>query len=146
MRVVKTSAGEARGSAVTAERSDRARIVIADDNEDLLQMLAWFLEGEGFEVHSALDGHEAVRLAEQHRPDVMILDLGMPGVDGYEAARTVRARPWGDATKLVAHSGYGRREDKHRALEAGFDVHLTKPVDPRELVRLIETFCDATPS
>lgn len=113
-------------------------IVIADDNDDLLQMLAWFLEGEGFEVHAATDGREALRLAQKHRPEVMILDLGMPDVDGYETAKQVRSAPWGDETKLVAHSGYGRRDDKRRALAAGFDVHLTKPVDPHELVEVIE--------
>ncbi len=113
-------------------------IVIADDNDDLLQMLAWFLEGEGFEVHAATDGREALRLAEVHRPEVMILDLGMPDVDGYEAARTVRSTAWGAGTRLVAHSGYGRSDDKRRALAAGFDVHLTKPVDPHELVHVIE--------
>jgi CheY-like chemotaxis protein len=140
-------ASTAHGAAPpTASAVVRARIVIADDNDDLLQMLAWFLEGEGFEVHAGVDGREAMRLAEIHRPDVMILDLGMPEIDGYETAKAVRSEPWGDDTKLVAHSGYGRREDEQRALAAGFDVHVTKPADPQALVDLIERLCSTRES
>ena len=146
MTAGRTYASAAHPAASRATSPSRACIVIADDNADLLQMLAWFLEGEGFEVHTAVNGREALELGESLRPAVMILDLGMPDVDGYEAAKRVRSASWGVDMKLVAHSGYGRREDKRRAHAAGFDVHLTKPIDPHDLVRLIEELQDARES
>jgi CheY-like chemotaxis protein len=120
------------------DRVASATIVVADDNADLLQMLAWILEAEGYEVHTANDGLAAVELAAEHRPSVMVLDLGMPKLDGYATARVVREQPWGESIWLVAHSGYGRREDKRRAMAAGFDIHLTKPIDPRSLTQLVD--------
>jgi CheY-like chemotaxis protein len=130
------------GSTPRARESARERrgglcIVLADDNDDLLQMTAWTLEWAGCTVHTATHGARALELADLHRPDVVILDLGMPKLDGYETARAIRARPWGAGVRLIAHSGYGQADDKRRALDAGFDLHLTKPIDPDSLIRAV---------
>jgi CheY-like chemotaxis protein/two-component sensor histidine kinase len=119
------------------------RIVVADDNEDVLDVLAWMLESQGHEVHVARDGLEAVEAAATYRPDVVLLDLGMPRLDGYGAAHRIRAQPWGRAMKLIAQSGYGQESDKRKAMAAGFDLHLTKPID---LERLNSALASLEPS
>jgi CheY-like chemotaxis protein len=88
-------------------------------------------------VHLARDGADALRAIESARPEVAVLDIGMPEMDGYEVARRVRASERGDALQLIALTGYGQDEDRRRALEAGFDAHLVKPVDPRQLLAVI---------
>ncbi len=109
------------------------KIVIADDNRDSADSMAMLLEAGGHEVHVAYDGAEAVAAVERVRPDVALLDIGMPKMNGHECARAIRCQPWAAATLLVALTGWGQEEDKKRALEAGFDRHLTKPVDPAAL-------------
>jgi signal transduction histidine kinase len=113
------------------------RVLVADDNVDSAESLAMMLAVMGHEVRAAHDGQAAVELAEEFRPDVMLLDIGMPRMNGYEAARTVRGRGWGRGVVLVALTGWGQDEDKRRADEAGFDHHLTKPVDPDALISLL---------
>jgi CheY-like chemotaxis protein len=115
----------------------RRRILVADDNEDSAESLAVMLRLMGSEVRTAHDGIRALEAAENFRPEVMVLDIGMPGMDGYEAARRVRGLPWGRAVVLIAVTGWGQAEDKRRAVEAGFDHHITKPVDAVELERLL---------
>jgi CheY-like chemotaxis protein len=88
-------------------------------------------------VHETEDGPAGIEATRVHRPDVAIVDIGLPGVDGYEVARRIRAGT-DHTTRLVALTGYGQPEDRRRALDAGFDAHLTKPVDPAELLSLIE--------
>ncbi|MBC7434564.1 MAG: response regulator, partial [Bdellovibrionales bacterium] len=88
-------------------------------------------------VHTAHDGAKAAELAMQLQPDVLILDIGMPGMTGYEVARHVRAQSWGNRALLIAATGWGQDEDRQRALQAGFDQHLTKPFDPSHLLQLI---------
>jgi CheY-like chemotaxis protein len=90
----------------------------------------------GHTVHLAFDGEQALQLAEALRPDVVLLDLGMPRLNGYEVCRRIRAEPWGAAMVLVAQTGWGRDDDRRRSREAGFDHHLTKPVDPAALQAL----------
>jgi PAS domain S-box-containing protein len=107
----------------------RARVMIVEDNLDAAESLQMLLELLGHEVRLAHDGAAALPLALEHRPDVMLVDIGLPGVDGYEVARRVRAEPSLAGTVLVAVTGYGRAEDKQRAQAAGFDLHLTKPVE-----------------
>lgn len=109
------------------------KIVIADDNHDSADSMSMLLEAGGHEVHVAYDGAEAVETAERTRPDVVLLDIGMPKMNGFECARAIRSRPWASVTLLIALTGWGQEEDKRRALEAGFDLHLTKPVDPATL-------------
>ncbi|MBC8067614.1 MAG: response regulator [Deltaproteobacteria bacterium] len=113
------------------------RILVADDNEDVLEMLSWVLANQGHEVQTARDGLEAVAAAESMRPHVAILDIGMPHLDGYGAARKIREQPWGASIKLIAQTGWGQPDDKRRASEAGFDLHLTKPIDMRRLAEAL---------
>jgi len=91
----------------------------------------------GHETHTAHDGVEAVQAAATFRPQVVLLDIGLPKMDGYEAARNIRQRPWGKTMLLVALTGWGQEEDRRRTREAGFDHHLTKPVDPADLEGLL---------
>jgi CheY-like chemotaxis protein len=116
----------------------KLRVLIADDNRDAADSLAMLLSMDGYEVRTVYGGCDAIRAAETFRPDVALLDIGMPKVDGYAAAKAIRRQRGGVDTCLVAITGWGQQEDKRRALEAGFVTHLTKPVDPnllRDLLR-----------
>ena len=112
------------------------RIAIAEDNPDVRETLGLLLAARGHVVLQAEDGLRAVELVLAEQPDVALLDIGLPGLDGYEVAARVRASA--PATRLVAVTGYGRAEDRQRALDAGFHAHLVKPVDLAELTRLLE--------
>jgi len=113
------------------------RILLADDNRDALDSLATLLECDGHEVFTATDGAEALERACECRPEIMLLDIGMPKLDGYEVARRVRAQPWGNATVLIALTGWGQDEDRRRSREVGFNSHLVKPLDPAMLSSLL---------
>jgi len=115
----------------------RTRILIADDNHDAAQSLAFMLEMDGHDVRIAHDGLQAVEIAEDFKPQLALLDIGMPRLDGYGAARELRSRDWARSLCLVALTGWGQEEDRRRAQQAGFDRHLVKPVDPDILNRLI---------
>jgi CheY-like chemotaxis protein len=106
-----------------------ARILVADDNRDAATSLATLLSLDGHDVRVANDGAQALAEAEAFRPDIALLDIGMPKRNGYEVARAIRAAPWGTSMLLVAVTGWGQSEDKRRAMEAGFDRHFTKPLD-----------------
>jgi len=114
-----------------------SRVLVVEDNTDAREMLAAMLTLAGHEVHAAATGEEGLRLAVERTPDIVISDIGLPGMDGYELARRLRAHAALRRTWLVALSGYGRREDKVRAAEAGFDHHLVKPVEPGALTELL---------
>lgn len=105
-------------------------VLVVDDNVDAAEMIGTALQLKGHQVHIAHDGFAAIDAARHHRPDVILLDIGLPGRDGYEVARMLRAEPQFANTKIVALTGYGQQEDQRRAKEAGMDQHLTKPVDP----------------
>jgi len=113
------------------------RVLVADDNRDAIDTLALFLERSGHTVRTASDGREAIEAAATFHPDVCVLDIGMPHMDGYEVARTLRAH--GKAPVLIALTGWGQAEDHQRSREAGFDYHLIKPVQPATLVKLLAT-------
>jgi len=117
--------------------SRRARILVADDNHDAAQSLALMLSMDGHDVRTAGDGLEALREAEEFHPQLVVLDIGMPKLDGYETARRMRKRPWAAHTRLFALTGWGQDEDRERARRAGFDQHLVKPVDPEALSQLL---------
>jgi two-component system CheB/CheR fusion protein len=119
------------------------RVLIVDDHHDGLATLAMLLELMGAEVHSAASGPEGLRKAEQVRPDVVLLDLAMPGMDGYEVCQKIREQPWGREMILVALSGYGQEDDKRRSRESGFDHHLVKPVGASALQDLLSANCAA---
>lgn len=111
------------------EPNKALRILVVDDNQDAVRTLAMLLEMLDYQVYSAYDGVAAKELAYRHHPDVMLLDLGLPGIDGYDLARLFRSDSAFAETRLVAITGYGGEDNRQRALAAGFDCHLTKPVD-----------------
>ncbi|HZT02679.1 MAG TPA: response regulator [Steroidobacteraceae bacterium] len=113
------------------------RILIADDNNDALESLATLLQLSGHEVFTATNGGTALQSAERHRPEVALLDIGMPMLDGYEVAKRIRAQPWGQRITLVALTGWGQDSDRRRSREAGFDSHLVKPLDLETLTDLL---------
>jgi signal transduction histidine kinase/DNA-binding response OmpR family regulator len=115
----------------------RVRVVVVDDNEDSAEGLAMLLRLDGHDVATAHDGLAAVTLTETFRPEVVFLDIGLPGISGYEAARRIRGLPGGQAIRLVALTGWGQLEDRRKSAEAGFDRHLVKPVDPTDLGRAL---------
>ncbi len=125
--------------AVDSNAPRRHRILIADDNRDSAETLAALLRMEGHEVTSVHDGPVALSVFGDLKPDVALLDIGMPGLTGYEVARKMRQSSLGPAIKLIAITGWGQDIDKERAYAAGFDLHLTKPVDPHRLAELLRT-------
>jgi PAS domain S-box-containing protein len=118
--------------------TEGTRVLVVDDNHDAAASLALLLDLNGYDIRTARDGVEALEVADAFEPEFVLLDLGMPRLDGYATAREIRKRPWGQSARLLALTGWGQDEDKRRALEAGFDHHLTKPVDPGVLQRLME--------
>jgi PAS domain S-box-containing protein len=115
----------------------RRRLLIVDDNEDGTESLAMLLEFHGHETHKAYDGVEAIAAAERLRPDAVLLDIGLPGLNGYEACRRIREQSWGKEIFLVALTGWGTDEDRQHSREAGFDTHMVKPVDYDALLDLL---------
>ncbi len=118
-------------------------MLVADDLRDSADSLALLIELMGHAVEIAYDGEAALRAAERFRPDIVLLDLGMPKLDGFEVSRRIRATPWGASMRLVAQSGWGQDEDRRRTAEAGFDHHLVKPIDPAALEALMQTLASA---
>ena len=116
------------------------KVLIADDNRDAAQSLGTLLELSNHEVLIAHDGDEALRIARQALPDAMILDIGMPCITGDQVARVIRSEPWGGKVLMIAVTGWGEPEDKVSATAAGFDLHLTKPIDVDELEKLLGDF------
>lgn len=104
------------------------RIVIADDNHDIVDSLSMLLEIDGHKVYPTYDGVGAIRLAKALKPDFLLLDIAMPHINGYDVARQIRSRSWGSDMQIVAITGRGLPEDRKRAMHAGFDFHLTKPI------------------
>ncbi len=120
-----------------ATAPSRRRILVADDNKDAATTLAMMLRIMGNEVRTAHDGLEAVETGAVFQPEVVMLDIGMPKLNGYEACRRIRENPWAEGLVLIALTGWGQDDDKRRSREAGFNYHLVKPVDPSELKRLL---------
>jgi CheY-like chemotaxis protein len=113
------------------------RILVADDNRDGAISLAEMLTVMGNETQTAFDGLEAVAVAEAFRPGVILMDIGMPKLNGYDACRRIREQPWGRGVVIVAQTGWGQDDDRRRSAAAGFDFHLVKPVDPAVLEELL---------
>jgi PAS domain S-box-containing protein len=113
------------------------RILVVDDNRDSADSLAMMLGALGHEARTAYNGLDAIGLAAAFRPDLVLLDLGMPKLSGYDTARRMRGQPWGKSTMLVALTGWGQDEDKRRSKEAGFDRHMVKPIAPGDLMKLL---------
>jgi CheY-like chemotaxis protein len=118
----------------------RCKVLVADDNRDAAQTLALILKMSGYDVHLAISGSEALAVASRERPDAMFLDIGMPDMSGYEVAGSVRRETWGEHALLVAVTGWGQPNDKERARAAGFNHHLTKPVDLEHVEQMLAAF------
>ena len=112
----------------------KRRVLVVDDNADAAEAMALMLRLSGHDVETAHDGIEALNVAEGFGPDVVLLDLGMPRLNGYDTARSMRAQPWGREIRLIALTGWGQPKDRHQSLAAGFNAHLVKPVGHEELV------------
>jgi CheY-like chemotaxis protein len=115
----------------------RHRIVVVDDLADAADSLAAMLQMMGHDTRTAYDGVEAVQAVAAFKPEVVFLDIGLPKLNGYDAAVSIRAQPGGKQVVLVAVTGWGQEQDRRRAADAGFDHHLTKPVDPQTVEALI---------
>ena len=116
----------------------KRRVLIVEDNQDAGEMYRILIELAGHEVLLAQDGTVGLELLKSARPDIALLDIGLPGMDGYEVARRFRAEADGRRLVLVALTGYGSSTDRDRSREAGFDLHLVKPVDPQALTSLLD--------
>jgi PAS domain S-box-containing protein len=119
-------------------RGATRRVLVVDDNRDAAETLAMLMEVTGHEVRTAHDGEAGVAAAGEFRPDVILMDIGMPKLNGYEAARRIREQPWGQGVLLVALTGWGQDDDRRRSDAAGFDAHLVKPVDHAALTKLLD--------
>jgi PAS domain S-box-containing protein len=116
------------------------RILVVDDNRDAANSLAMVLSSSGHESFTAYSGEQALQVGEAQRPDVVVLDIGMPDMTGYEAAQRIRHTQWGKALLLLAITGWGQKEDVQRAVNAGFNFHMTKPADPDRVEKLVRDF------
>ena len=128
-------ASEERPASVPAGR----RVLVVDDNADSATSLAMMLGATGYEVRTAYDGTTGFAATEEFRPDVALLDIGMPGMNGYDLARRIREQSWGKEMVLIAVTGWGQAEDRERTIAAGFDEHLVKPVDPTVLLTRLQS-------
>jgi CheY-like chemotaxis protein len=120
-------------------RRSKLGILVVDDNKDAVEMLTLLLETMGHAVHAAFDGRQAITAAAEHSPDLILLDIGLPELDGYEACRRIRAQGADRPPIIVAVTGWGLDQDKQRARDAGFDRHVTKPIDVAALRSLIDS-------
>jgi PAS domain S-box-containing protein len=114
------------------------KVLLVDDNVDAMEMMAFLLAEMGYEAHTTADAGNLVQMAMAQRPDVIVLDIGLPGVDGYELARMIKRQPLLASIRLVAHTGYGSPEDRRKAQEAGFDAHLVKPAELEDLEKALQ--------
>ena len=137
--LIKTASEETRVKTESiATPQATMRILVVDDNHDSAETLSLLLQMLGNDVSVAHDGEEALRMALELRPDVILLDIGLPKLNGYDVARRIRQEPWGATPLLVAITGWGQTEDMELSHEAGFDRHVVKPVDPDALLALIQ--------
>ena len=136
----------APAAATETSNGGARRILVVDDNRDSADSLAILLELDGNRIRTAYDGAEAIEAAAEFRPDVVLLDLGLPKLDGYEAARRIRSESWGGHVLLIALTGWDHEDDRRRTHEAGFDQHLVKPVDSGALMRLLSDLPTRAPT
>jgi CheY-like chemotaxis protein len=115
------------------------QILVVDDNVDSAVAFSVFLEHSGHRTRVAHDGMAALAVANEFRPDVILLDIGLPGMDGHETARAIRQQPWAKELTIIATSGWGQESDKQRSRDVGIDHHLVKPVDLSALMQLLST-------
>ncbi|HEY0783698.1 MAG TPA: response regulator [Thermoanaerobaculia bacterium] len=128
----------------TREAHPSCRVLVADDNPSIADTLAQLLESIGNEVWIAYDGQQAVEAADRLHPDVILLDLDMPRLNGYEVCRHIRQQPWGAKALIIAQTGWDRDIDKRRAQAVAFDHYLVKPVAPDLLIQLVSSLAAAS--
>jgi CheY-like chemotaxis protein len=138
------SKGAAAGRPQEPAANNRAhktfgRILVVDDNRDSAESLAQLLESLGNTTLTAFDGYEALEVGTKFHPNVVLLDIGLPKLNGYDTARKIREQPWGHKAVIVALTGWGKEEDRRQSSQAGFDSHLVKPVEFEELTALLAT-------
>ncbi|QJE01331.1 response regulator [Massilia forsythiae] len=138
LRTAQPQAQEEAGAALPAPASGGRRVLLVDDNVDAMDMMAFLLAEMGYDPTTTTDGGNLVPLALERHPDVIVLDIGLPGVDGYELARRLKQHPELKSIRLVAHTGYGSPEDRRKAHEAGFDAHLVKPAELADLEKALQ--------
>lgn len=119
------------------ERAIRRRVLVVDDNVDASDSLVQMLRLMGHEAEVAYGGRQGVEMARTYIPDVILMDIGILGIDGIEAAREIRSASWGRGVLLVAVTGWGRDDDRRKSADAGFDEHVVKPIDVERLMALI---------
>jgi CheY-like chemotaxis protein len=120
------------------------KILVVDDNRDAADTCAMLLEASGHHVQTAYTGRQALELARTYRPHALLLDIGLPDINGYKLAQQVRATPWGRSAVLVAVTGWGQEEDRLRAVEAGFDQHLVKPISAEMVESILQSVVRGT--
>jgi DNA-binding response OmpR family regulator len=113
------------------------KVLVVDDDRDTVEMVKMLLDLNGGSTHAAYDGSEAVRLAGELRPEIILLDIGLPKLNGYEACRQIRQHAWGRSMIVVALTGRGHDDDYARSQDSGFDMHLVKPVEPELLLTVL---------
>jgi CheY-like chemotaxis protein len=138
------ASGERRPREVTAVAP--RRILVVDDFPTLTEGLAKWLRGFGHDVAVAFDGLEGIEVAERFRPDIIMLDIGMPKLDGYETAQRIRQKSWGKEIVLIALTGYRAEEDRKRIREVGFNAHLVKPLIYKQVAALLASYCRSKPT
>ena len=134
---------EGLGPDMESDLQPQRRILIVDDNRDSAESLAMLMEITGNKAYMAHDGVEAIEAAEKYRPEVMLLDIGLPKLDGYEVCRRVREQPWGKDIMVIALTGWGQEDDRRKSEEAGFNGHLVKPVDYDKLLDLLGSLSES---
>jgi CheY-like chemotaxis protein len=134
--------GDSEGTLSTGQH----RILVVDDNLDSAKSLALMLRMMGNETRTANDGLEALEIAADYEPNLIMLDIGMPRLNGYETARRIRDEKWGRDIVLVALTGWGQEEDRRKSHEAGFDSHIVKPIEPDSLEKLLSSLPTNGPS
>ncbi len=124
------------------EGSGKCKVLVVDDNVDGAVTLSVILKHMGNSVRITHDGRSALAVGAEFVPDLILMDIGMPGMDGYETCERMRQEPWSANVKIVALTGWGQEEDKRKAKRAGFDLHLVKPVERKTLVEVIDQVCE----
>lgn len=121
-----------------ADTGENFRVLVVDDKKTAVETLAMYFEMQGFAVATANDGDEAIASTREWKPDLILMDIGMPRMDGKEAARQIRQLPGGDQIFMVALTGWGQEKDREETAAAGFDLHIVKPVEPSKLKEIIK--------
>jgi len=127
-----------RDAPTQSSPTESSRILIIDDNPGVVETLKMLLDLNGYTTHTAHDTLEGLEVAEQVRPAIILLDIGLPKIDGWECCRRIRQRSWGDQVMVYALTGLGQDNDRLRSQQAGFDMHFVKPVDPELLLTVLE--------